>query len=75
MDRALQGAADGFLLAIVAGSLLALVPPLVFRSIIDNTLPDGDSAGLAMQAGFVVGGSGGRYGDVVAGTQMVGTHR
>lgn len=45
----------GFLVAIVAGSLLALVPPLVFRSIIDNTLPAGDTGMLAVQAGFVVG--------------------
>ncbi|MCZ7630544.1 MAG: ABC transporter ATP-binding protein/permease [Microthrixaceae bacterium] len=44
----------GFLVAIVAGSLLALVPPLVFRSIIDSTLPAGDSDMLAMQAGLVV---------------------
>ena len=44
----------GFLVAIVAGSLLALVPPLVFRSIIDNTLPDGNSSLLAAQAGLVV---------------------
>ncbi|MCB0953923.1 MAG: ABC transporter ATP-binding protein, partial [Microthrixaceae bacterium] len=44
----------GFLVAIVTGSLLALVPPLVFRSIIDNTLPDGNSSLLAAQAGLVV---------------------
>lgn len=44
----------GFLVAIVAGSLLALVPPLVFRSIIDHTLPAGDSGMLALQAGLVV---------------------
>lgn len=45
----------GFLVAIVTGSLLALVPPLVFRSIIDNTLPNGDVAMLGLQAGLVVG--------------------
>ncbi|MFV0317734.1 MAG: ABC transporter ATP-binding protein [Microthrixaceae bacterium] len=44
----------GFLVAIVAGSLLALVPPLVFRTIIDTTLPEGDSGGLALLAAAVV---------------------
>ncbi len=45
----------GFLIAIVAGSLLALVPPLVFRTIIDETLPNGDSTGLAWLSLLVVG--------------------
>ncbi len=49
-----RGQLAGFLVAIVAGSLLALVPPLVFRSIIDDTLPSGDSGRLALQAGLVV---------------------
>ncbi len=40
----------GFVLAIVAAALLALVAPLVFKSIIDETLPDGDSARLTKQA-------------------------
>ncbi len=44
----------GFLVAIVVGSLLALVPPLMFRSIIDETLPAGDTTRLAQQAGIVV---------------------
>jgi len=44
----------GFLVAIVIGSLLTLVPPLVFKSIIDNTLPEGDSSMLAVQALLVV---------------------
>jgi ATP-binding cassette subfamily B protein len=41
-------------MAIVAGALLALVAPLVFKSIIDETLPDGDSARLARQALLVI---------------------
>ncbi|MGI9577512.1 MAG: ABC transporter ATP-binding protein [Microthrixaceae bacterium] len=45
----------GFLIAIVLGSLLALVPPLVFRTMIDETLPNGDSAGLAWLSLLVVG--------------------
>ncbi len=45
----------GFLVAIVTGSLLALVPPLVFRSIIDDTLPEGDVTMLGLQAAMVVG--------------------
>jgi ATP-binding cassette subfamily B protein len=44
----------GFVLAIVAGSLLALVPPLVFKNIIDVTLPAGDTTRLTVQALLVV---------------------
>ncbi len=45
----------GFLIAIVAASLLALVPPLVFKTIIDETLPNGDSNQLAWLSLAVVG--------------------
>ena len=50
-----KGQLAGFLVAIVAGSLLALVPPLVFRTIIDQTLPNGDSDDLAWLSLMVVG--------------------
>lgn len=44
----------GFVVAITAGALMALVPPLVFRSILDDTLPSGDKGRLVAQAGMVV---------------------
>lgn len=44
----------GFLVAIVAGALLALVPPLMFRRIIDTTLPSGDTGQLTVDALLVV---------------------
>jgi ATP-binding cassette subfamily B protein len=44
----------GFLLAIVAAALLALVPPLMFRRIIDTTLPTGDLAQLTRDALVVI---------------------
>ena len=44
----------GFVVAIVAGALLALVPPLMFRRIIDTTLPAGDAAQLTREALLVV---------------------
>ncbi len=45
----------GFLFAIVIGALLALVPPLMFRRIIDTTLPAGDIGQLTRDALIVVG--------------------
>lgn len=44
----------GFLIAIVAGSLLALVPPLVFKQLIDETLPEKNTGRLTFQALLVV---------------------
>ena len=44
----------GFVLAIIVGALLALVPPLVFRTIIDTTLPSKDMGQLSLQAALVV---------------------
>jgi ATP-binding cassette subfamily B protein len=44
----------GFLTAIVVSALLALVPPLLFRSIIDTALPEGDRALVSVLAGLTV---------------------
>jgi ATP-binding cassette, subfamily B, bacterial len=44
-----------FLLAIVAAALLALVPPLAFRSIIDTAIPRSDRGLITVLAGVVVG--------------------
>ena len=43
----------GFIVAIVIEALLALVAPLMFRSIFDVTLPNGDKRMLVIQAGIV----------------------
>ena len=45
----------GFLVVIVAQAVLGLAPPLLFRSIIDTALPEGDTGKLALLAGLVVG--------------------
>ena len=44
----------GFLVAIVFEALLALVAPLVFKSIIDNTLPDQNTSLLVAESLLVV---------------------
>jgi ATP-binding cassette subfamily B protein len=44
----------GFLVTIVLAALLALAPPLLFRSIIDDAIPEGDRAMLNLLAGLVV---------------------
>jgi ATP-binding cassette subfamily B protein len=44
----------GYLGIIVATALVQLVPPLLFRSIIDTAIPDGDRAYLNLLAGFAV---------------------
>src|SRR5262245_62470418 len=44
----------GFLTTIVLGALLALVPPLLFRQIIDDVLPTKDRSGLNVLAALVV---------------------
>ena len=44
----------GFLAVIVASSLLSLVPPLLFREILDDAIPDADRGLLHMLAAFVV---------------------
>ena len=44
----------GFVLMIAVGAGLALVPPLLFRSIIDSAIPDGNAAQLTFLAAVVV---------------------
>ena len=44
----------GYLGIIVATALVQLVPPLLFRSIIDTAIPNGDRAYLNLLAGFAV---------------------
>src|SRR4051812_11904190 len=43
-----------FLVAIVADAMLALVPPLVFRSILDNAIPNKDRAMITLLASIAV---------------------
>ncbi len=43
-----------FLASIIAAALLALVPPFVFRAIIDNAIPNGDKGQIATLAGLAV---------------------
>ena len=44
----------GFLGAIFAGSLMTLIPPLLFRSIIDDIIPDGSRGSLHLFAVLLV---------------------
>ncbi len=52
--RPYKAALIGFLAMIVAGAVLALIPPLLFRRIIDVTLPEGDRDELLLIAVLVV---------------------
>ena len=45
----------GFMGAIFAGSLMTLIPPLLFRSIIDDIIPDGGRGRLHLFAVLLVG--------------------
>lgn len=55
--RAYRGQLVGFVLVIVASAVLGLVPPLLFRSIIDGALPAGDQRQLTLLALAVVAAS------------------
>jgi ATP-binding cassette subfamily B protein len=44
----------GFVISIVAGALLALVPPLLFRRIIDDAIPQSDGRLLNILVGIIV---------------------
>ncbi len=50
--RPYRGLIGLFLAAIVVSSLVALVPPFVFRSILDRAIPRGDNGLLAVLAGL-----------------------
>ncbi|MEM8621332.1 MAG: ABC transporter ATP-binding protein [Actinomycetota bacterium] len=43
-----------FLVSIIAAALLALVPPFVFRAIIDSAIPNSDKGQIAVLAGIAV---------------------
>ena len=43
-----------FLVSIIAAALLALVPPFVFRAIIDTAIPDSNKGQIAVLAGIAV---------------------
>jgi ATP-binding cassette subfamily B protein len=45
----------GFLTAILVAALVALVPPLAFRAILDDAIPDGNRSAITLLAGVVVG--------------------
>ncbi len=47
-------AIGGFLAAIVAAALIALIPPFVFRTIIDRAIPDGNRGWITVLAAIVV---------------------
>lgn len=44
----------GFLASIILAALVALVPPLAFRAILDDAIPDGDRRAIAVLASLVV---------------------
>jgi len=52
--RPYRGQLIGFIAMIAAGAGLALIPPLLFRTIIDTTIPDGNTAGLVVLGAVVV---------------------
>lgn len=54
LTRPYRGMLLGFLASIVGGALLTLVPPLLFRSIIDDAIPAGDRARLHLLAALIV---------------------
>ncbi len=45
----------GFLACVVTGSLLGVVPPLLFREIIDDAIPSGDRGHLTVLGALIVG--------------------
>ncbi|MGH9270305.1 MAG: ABC transporter transmembrane domain-containing protein, partial [Ilumatobacteraceae bacterium] len=53
--RPYRGTITLFLTAILAAALLALVPPLVVRAILDTAIPDGDRALITVLAAAAVG--------------------
>jgi ATP-binding cassette subfamily B protein len=64
LARPYRGMLAGFLATIVAAALLALVPPLLFRAIIDDAIPSGDRGRLHLLAALVVAAA---FGDALLG--------
>ncbi len=52
--RPYRGMLTGFLAVIVAAALISLVPPLLFREILDSAIPDGDRGLLHLLAALIV---------------------
>ncbi len=52
--RAYRRMLAGFLATIVAAALLALIPPLLIRQVIDDALPEGDRGAVALLAGLMI---------------------
>ena len=52
--RPYRGMLAGFLAVIVAAALISLVPPLLFREILDTAVPDGDRGLLHVLAALIV---------------------
>lgn len=52
--RPYSGAIAGFLVSIVISALVALVPPLMFRSIVDKAIPTGDKHRIIVLTGILV---------------------
>ncbi len=67
--RPYRGQLVGFVLMIAAGAGLALVPPLLFRTIIDTAIPEGDKGLLALLGAVVVGAA-----ILVAGVSLLERH-
>ena len=65
----------GFLASIVAAALLALLPPLIFRRIIDDAIPAGDRQTDLGPRRAHRGGRGGRRRPVDRPTLVLGPHR
>ena len=60
--RPYRGTIALFLLSIIGAALLALVPPFVFRNIIDVAIPDSDRTRIVVLAAFAVAAA---FGDAV----------
>jgi ATP-binding cassette subfamily B protein len=52
--RPYKGMLVGFVIVIIAEAILGLAPALLFKRIIDNALPQGDTGQLGLLAGLVV---------------------
>ncbi len=55
LSRPYRGLLIGFLLTVVAASIVAVIPPLLFRSLIDTAVPDEDRSMVAWLALGTVG--------------------
>jgi ATP-binding cassette subfamily B protein len=53
--RPYSGAIAGFLASIVISALVALIPPLMFRSIVDRAIPAGDKHRIIILTSILVG--------------------